>query len=1179
MKIISLRKSRLPLLALSVLFLIFASGGSAKLIQGPSLDRSLKTDMKAEPTAPGDPEAELKTALSSTEIASVIIELQSEPVVVHENKLNPPEIREGKLNLESSEAKVYEAQVIEEQENFKQLARQLSPNMIVRAELRTLLNAISLEAPGIEIANIVTLPGVKTVRLTREYHALLNKSVTLINTPAAWTKVGGSGSAGQGIKIAILDSGINKSNPLFADAGFVPPAGFPKGDTSFTNNKVIAARVFLNGGGTPDDQNGHGTNVAGIAAGDLNTTSPLAQLTGVAPRAFLGNYRVLDANGDGFDDKIIQGLQAAMQDGFDIASLSLGGPATSSLGLLDQAVENAVAGGMIVVVAAGNDGVDANGAVVPGSIESPGIAPSAITVGSSTNSHVVGAGANLTVSGLSNIGGTVGQNGAPSSVLTGTLGPAVYADVNALDGNNRGCAGLPAGSLTGKIALLERGNCGFATKLNNASSAGAVGAVVYNKPVAEGTDGGDTIIIMDVSGPPAATIPSVFLDRTNGLVLRNWLSSHPGAQLSMTAVALLELTNPADVLSSFSSRGPSSLKGLKPDLAAPGDQIYSGAITASNPNGVSDPSGFKAVSGTSQATPHVAGAAALLKQLHPTWTPLQIKSALISSANNAVFSDSAKTVTAGVLDVGGGRADLSLGSLVNATFAPASLSFGFISAGANTSINLQVTNQTAGADTYNITVQALNPGGGVIVSPSQNSVSPAAGQSATVSINVSTLASATLGDRTGYVVVTDQNNQVLRVPYWVRILAPPTVQFIGAPPVPTIPVSEDVASGVAHVVVNRLGDSSSTVTVDYATSDGTASQRTRYIPAFGTLTFTPGQVSASFDVIIINDGYVEQTSTINLTLSNAVGAALGTPNQAQISIEDDEESPATTNPLDGAAQDQSTYFVRQHYYDFLNRGPDPGGLAFWKSLIDGPPACANGDKVCLLPRRITVSNAFFFELEFQQTGSYVFRLYRTAFGNNQPFPNPDGSNMTESKKLPSYDVFFVDRAKVIGGSDLAQSQLAVANAFVQRPAFVAKYPLSLATADQFVDAILLTIQNDLGVNLSSQRTALINLYNSGGGGRGAVLYRLADDNTQTNPINNRTLIDEEYNRSFVATQYFGYLRRDSDIGGFLFWLGQVNSAPLRDLTRQKQMVCAFITSGEYQQRFSPHVSYFNSDCP
>jgi hypothetical protein len=127
--------------------------------------------------------------------------------------------------------------------------------------------------------------------------------------------------------------------------------------------------------------------------------------------------------------------------------------------------------------------------------------------------------------------------------------------------------------------------------------------------------------------------------------------------------------------------------------------------------------------------------------------------------------------------------------------------------------------------------------------------------------------------------------------------------------------------------------------------------------------------------------------------------------------------------------------------------------------------------------------------------------------------------------------------------------------------------------DQFVDAVLLTINSDSGADLASQRAALIAL-----GSRGAVMYRLADDNIQTNPINNRLFIDAEYNRSFVASEYFGYLRRDPDINGFLFWLGQVNGAPLRDVQRQHAMVCSFITSLEYQLRFSSVVTHSNTEC-
>src|SRR5262249_34536875 len=181
------------------------------------------------------------------------------------------------------------------------------------------------------------------------------------------------------------DSVIDISNRLFADAGFVAPPGLPIGDASLVNNKVIVAKSFLAGGGSAADENGHGTNVAGIAAGDFNTATPLGPVSGVAPGAFLGNYRVLDAGGSGSDFLVAQGLEEAVSDGFDIASISLGAPAGSTLGTLDTAVENAVATGMVVIVAAGNDG-DTGGMT----IESPGVAPHAITVAASSNGHIVG---------------------------------------------------------------------------------------------------------------------------------------------------------------------------------------------------------------------------------------------------------------------------------------------------------------------------------------------------------------------------------------------------------------------------------------------------------------------------------------------------------------------------------------------------------------------------------------------------------------------------------------------------------------------------------------------------------------------------------------------------------------------------------------------------------------------
>ena len=336
----------------------------------------------------------------------------------------------------------------------------------------------------------------------------------------------------------------------------------------------------------------------------------------------------------------------------------------------------------------------------------------------------------------------------------------------------------------------------------------------------------------------------------------------------------------------------------------------------------------------------------------------------------------------------------------------------------------------------------------------------------------------------------------------------------------------------------------------------------------GTLFFGAGDTIETFSILVVDNAYVDGDRTVNLTLSNPVGAALGPPSSAVLKITDNDTAPPNSNPID-----ESGFFVRQQYFDFLSRTPDSGGFDFWTGQIN---QCGS-DQTCVINRRIAVSNAFFFEPEFQQTGSYVYRLYRTSFGNNQPFANPfpDPANPGEDKKVPLYQLFMQDRAQVTGGAQLAQFQLAFANAFVNRPAFSARYP-NILSGPAFVDAVLGTIRNDLGVDLGSQRQALIDLFTSGG--RGAVIYRLADDSAN-NPINNRALIDAEYNRSFVYTQYAGYLRRDIDIRGFVFWLGQINSGPLRDITKQHAMVCAFITSTEYQNRFSSIHTRANTDCP
>jgi minor extracellular serine protease Vpr len=741
-------------LAAFFMMLALAMQASTGLIAGARAQVSLSRS-KVSPQAP-----------STTGPIAAIVELQSESVAVHQRLAARLPRRE--VDFDSSEAQTYEAQLDVEHESFKSRAALVSPNVRVRTELRKLVNAVSIEASSSELAAIAALPGVKRVELVKEVHALLDASVPLINAPALWDRLGGAGAAGQGMKIAILDTGIDVTNPLFSDSGFNLPSGFPRTNNSsdaLVNNKVIVAKSFVRPVLNAADQNGHGSNVAGIAAGSF-TTSPLGPISGVAPMAYLGNYRVLAADGSGSTDLIAQGIEEAVADGFDVLSMSFGGDASSVPDIAETMAEAAVAMGRVVVIAAGNNGPDAT------SITSPGTTPSAITVAAVTNAHIVGpvisvAGPDPVSAALIGIGSTLSVKG--SAVFNTALGPLPYVDA---DPQGRGCNGILAGSLTGKIALIERGNCDFATKVNSAAAAGARVVVVYNRDSSEDTAGsaagGDNLFTMDTTG---TQIPSFFIVRSKGLALRDFAKANPGATLSINPFGSGSFT--PDVLGDFSSRGPTPLEVLKPDIAAPGVSIYSAAAKTGNPDvGVVDPSGFLAISGTSQATPHVAGAAALVKQLNPSFTPDQIKSALVNSATTDVFTTPNQTARVGVLDTGGGRVDLARAGAVTATLSPASLSFGIKKLkgkDVSVSIDLKITSVIDGVNSFTVGVQQLNPGDGITVTTTTPSLSLTRGQTLTATITMAAVAGSQRRDYTGYVLITG-GGQTLHVPYWVRFV-------------------------------------------------------------------------------------------------------------------------------------------------------------------------------------------------------------------------------------------------------------------------------------------------------------------------------------------------------------------------------------------------------------------------
>jgi hypothetical protein len=324
------------------------------------------------------------------------------------------------------------------------------------------------------------------------------------------------------------------------------------------------------------------------------------------------------------------------------------------------------------------------------------------------------------------------------------------------------------------------------------------------------------------------------------------------------------------------------------------------------------------------------------------------------------------------------------------------------------------------------------------------------------------------------------------------------------------------------------------------------------VPVAGVAMRLSGQKSATsitdsngnyrFDNVDTNNLYTITPSLANYRISPTSRSFSLLANKSDAVFTATPEAVVTTNAID-----MSEYFVRQQYLDFLGREPDAGGLEYWTSQI----AQCGEDVACTNARRIGVSAAFFKEKEYQETGSYVYRLYKGALGRQVRFAE-----------------FSTDRQQVVGGTNLEQDKAAFADAFVQRPEFAQKYGAK-TTAESFIDALVQTVQQSSGADLSNQRGALIATYNAGSNineSRSLAVRAAIDD---------ASFKSAEYNRSFVQMQYFGYLKRDPEQAGFDFWLNVLNN---KEPGNYRGMVCSFITSAEYQQRFSPAVTHSNREC-
>ena len=340
--------------------------------------------------------AQARPDAPSRDLVEVVVALEADPLAVARPGRTLAATGGRRLSLSTPTSRSYLRTLAAAQARVETRIETAVAGAEVTRRYRVVANGLAVLVPRDRLDRLGSVPGVVRVYPSVRYRPLLDRSVPQIGAPALWGP--GLENAGQGLKIGIIDEGIDQTHPFFDPRGYTMPPGYPKGQESYTTAKVIVARAFPPARPTwrhaskPFDPelSSHGTHVAGIAAGNANTAAEGGRISGVAPRAYLGNYKALtiptDANVglDGNSPQLVAAIEAAVADGMDVINLSLGEPEIeSSRDIVAQALNAAARAGVVPVVAAGND-FDAFGF---GSVSSPGSAQDAITVGAVSTSR------------------------------------------------------------------------------------------------------------------------------------------------------------------------------------------------------------------------------------------------------------------------------------------------------------------------------------------------------------------------------------------------------------------------------------------------------------------------------------------------------------------------------------------------------------------------------------------------------------------------------------------------------------------------------------------------------------------------------------------------------------------------------------------------------------------------
>ncbi|WP_018757407.1 S8 family serine peptidase [Paenibacillus terrigena] len=747
----------------------------------------------------------------SNEKVRVIVQLTGQPAA-----LGQYAARQGNRSLASQAT---ESTVNTQQSFVLDEAADQGIDMQVNYQYNTVLNGFEVTIPANEIPKLAEIPGVKSIHENSTWYAVPIESdasdanpnyetspLKQIGAIDAWKK----GFTGKGLKIGVIDTGVDYTHP---DIEPVYKGGYD----SFYNDPDPYEEVPIK---PEDDVIGnhkgfggtyHGTHVAGTIIGQFaNKTSDIVQ-KGVAYGAELHVYKVLGRSlttpdkSTGTTAQVIDGIEHAVKDKMDVINLSLGSDAVKDVNSPDAiAINNAVMSGIVAVVASGNAGPGL------GTMGAPATSQLAISVGAVTSESKRFSG--RTELSFSSVTSVTYDTYAPFQVMAwqtaqedfkGMLGSDPYEAVYVGLGIDEDYMGK---DVAGKIALVSRGAYPFVNKIAAAKAHGAKAVVIFNgRAVNSDPSNPESALVPDLSddipnlneyyggnlGDSFDFIPTFDIRGKQGRTLARELVKNPNNKLELAFKKDLTVTPiPGDFLADFSSWGPNGDldMSIKPDLMAPGVNILSTwpAYGKGKPE-VSYDEAYNRISGTSMATPHVAGLALLLKQAHPEWTPADIRSALTNTADLIVDEDE---YLYDVYQQGAGRANV-----VNALKTPAllqalepitildknfnpmniinynsSASFGVVEAGSPEKVkNLQLKNTGSEDLTYEASVDWYTEHDGVDAALDRSTIAAAAGQTAPLQLKLNVGSGAEEGLYEGQVTVKHQNLPALHVPFVVYV--------------------------------------------------------------------------------------------------------------------------------------------------------------------------------------------------------------------------------------------------------------------------------------------------------------------------------------------------------------------------------------------------------------------------